>query len=104
MARTFMAVYSNPASPDLEDEYNTWYDDVHVTEIRQLPGVVAATRYRLADTADAASSEHRYLAVYELEGPPEEVLASFGELTRSSAIDLAGARIRHWEPITGSAG
>jgi hypothetical protein len=108
MARTFMAVYSNPASPEQEDEYNTWYDDVHMTEIQQLPGVVAATRYRLADIASAASSEHRYLAVYEMEGSSEEAFAGFGAnaagLTQSSAIDMAGARILFWEPITGSAG
>jgi hypothetical protein len=102
--RAIMAVFSNPASPETEAEYNRWYDEVHVKEVLDLPGVVTATRYRLADGAHSASSEHRYLAVYEVDGSPQAVLAEFGsrDMTMSPAIDTAGARILLWEPIASS--
>jgi hypothetical protein len=106
MARTMMAVYSNPVSPEREQEYNTWYDQVHLKELLEIPGVVGATRYTLGSGANAAASEHRYLAIYELDGPADAVFADFvaraGDLTMSPAIDSAGARILFWEPVAGS--
>jgi hypothetical protein len=103
MARTIMAVFTNPASPHVEDEYNSWYDEVHLKELLAVPGVVGATRYRLGDGAPSPS-EHRYLALYELDGPPETVLAQLGSgaVAVSPTVDSAGARILFWEPIPGA--
>jgi hypothetical protein len=101
MARTIMAVFTNPASPDVEDEYNTWYDEVHLKELMAVPGVVGARRYRLRE-GGPSPSEHRYLALYELDGPPEAVLAALGSGSAiSPAVDAAGARILFWEPVPG---
>ncbi|GAA3392566.1 hypothetical protein [Cryptosporangium minutisporangium] len=103
MARTIMAVFTNPRSPEQEEEYNTWYNQVHLAELLEIPGIVAATRYWAADgTADLT---HRYVALYEVEGDPAAV---FGELsTRSGgmsispSLDAENAQVVFWEPIDG---
>lgn|SRR5690606_21215247 len=105
MADTIMVVFSNPTSPEQEEEYNTWYNQVHLKELLDVPGIVKATRYRLAEGGNAESAEHRYMAVYELDRPPREVLAELhartGAMTMSPALDTAGTRLLFWEPVEG---
>jgi hypothetical protein len=100
-----MAVFSNPSSPEQEDEYNAWYNDMHLKELVEVPGVVGATRYKLAEGAGTAPSEHRYLAVYEVERDPAAVLGELGSragsMTMSPTIDTAGTRIVFWAPLQG---
>ncbi|MGW4796606.1 hypothetical protein ACWEPC_29720 [Nonomuraea sp. NPDC004297] len=95
MAKAIMAVFSNPASPEREDEYNTWYDQVHIKDLLSLPGIGSATRYRVAD------AEHRYVALYELHDSVEAVVSQLGCLSTevSPALDLAGTRTYFWEPV-----
>src|SRR3546814_9983039 len=60
---------SDVCSSDLRDEeFNAWYSGPHLADLRRLPGVVSARRFRIADTQirDQASP-HRYLAIYEIE-------------------------------------
>lgn len=85
MARGVMVVRSGPVE-DREDEYNRWYDEVHVPEVLAVPGFVGARRYRSLD------GDH-YLTVYELDaeditGPVEAFRArsAAGETTRSDAL------------------
>ncbi len=39
-------VESRPSSPDRDQEYNTWYDEVHIPELVALDGFVSARRLR----------------------------------------------------------
>ncbi len=72
-------VFSNPAE-GREEEYNRWYDDVHLGEVVQVPGFVAARRFRVMPPAGGGEApKHRYLAIYEIES--EDVAATMGELT-----------------------
>ncbi|MFC7398345.1 hypothetical protein ACFQU1_14190 [Chelatococcus sp. GCM10030263] len=48
-------------SPDMEDEFNTWYDTEHVQERLAVPGFETASRY----VSDSAWP--RYLAIYDVE-------------------------------------
>jgi len=41
-----IAVYSNPTEGN-EDAYNQWYSDTHLAEVLQVPGFVAAQRFKL---------------------------------------------------------
>lgn len=51
--------------PTREEEFNRWYNQTHIPEIKQrVPGVKGATRYQLVDQAEG---QPKYLAVYELE-------------------------------------
>ena len=49
--------------PELEREFNRWYDEEHTVELLALPGVLSARRYRIL------SGQPKYLAMYELEDP-----------------------------------
>jgi hypothetical protein len=67
MARYLLVVNSNPA-PGREQEYNEWYSNRHLADLRALPGVVSARRFVLenAQMSDAPRP-FKYLAVYEVE-------------------------------------
>lgn len=62
--------------PAVEDEWNAWYDDVHLPEAVACPGVLNGNRY--VSTGDASvtnlgkkttTSARTYTTIYELTGP-----------------------------------
>lgn len=48
---------------DTEDEFNRWYQEEHLPVLSNVPGVIAARRYR------SRLGPRRYLAVYHVEDP-----------------------------------
>jgi hypothetical protein len=62
MAKGIIYVETHPSSPDREQEYNTWYDEVHLPELVALDGIVSARRLRPVD------GDGPYVALYEVEG------------------------------------
>lgn len=100
--KAVLAVFSNPASPEQEAEYNDWYNTTHLDELMAVPGIVAATRYRVADGPGPAPT-HRYVAVYELDREPAEVLTAMRAQgsTMSPALDRQGIRMEVWEAVPG---
>jgi len=49
-----------------EDEFNDWYDNVHLGDICALDGFTGATRYELQDFGENPLG-HKYLAIYDME-------------------------------------
>lgn len=45
-----------------EDEFNHWYDEIHLPEITNCPGFIRSARY-----VSEQDDHRRYLALYELE-------------------------------------
>ena len=95
MATHQLLVFSTPAE-GREDEYNQWYDTVHLGEVLQIPGFTAAQRYRV-ELAPGSPAFQRYLAVYEVEADdPSEVLSRLGAarstMTMTDAFDSASTR------------
>lgn len=62
MAKYQMVVLTNPASPDQEDAFNHWYDEQHIPELLEIPGMLSGQRYRLGVGAD-----YSYMAIYDVE-------------------------------------
>lgn len=92
MAKGIMLVESVPSSPDREDEYNTWYDEVHIPQLLELDGIVAARRLRPVD------GNGPYVAIYELEGDDlqailDNMIANAGRLHMSDALQLNPAPV-----------
>jgi hypothetical protein len=61
---------SSPVSPQVEDEYNRWYDTTHTPDTLMQPGMVRGSRYRRAADVPVLGSdyrEQRYLAKYEID-------------------------------------
>ena len=59
----------------IEDEWNKWYDEVHLPEALACPGVLAGRRYRAANPASwtdhgakPTCTHLTYLTLYELAG------------------------------------
>ncbi|OBG86966.1 hypothetical protein A9X05_01645 [Mycobacterium sp. E3298] len=92
MAKGIMYVESRPSSPARDQEYNTWYDEVHIPELLALDGIVAARRLRPLD------GQGPYVAIYELEGDDlqailDNMMANAGQLHMSDALLLDPAPI-----------
>jgi len=65
MARYLLFAFSDCKDPKREKEFNDWYDNVHIPDMLEVPGMISATRWM---SADAKQGEIRkYLALYELE-------------------------------------
>jgi hypothetical protein len=105
-------VLSNPIEGE-DDTFNKWYDEVHVPEVLDVPGVVAAQRYDIAELkipddedlpAQLPPATHRYMVIYELDREPEVVMAQFlervmsGKLTLGETLDLSTVSMTGWTP------
>ncbi len=51
-------------APEAEDDFNAWYDEEHLPALREVPGTLAARRYR---STENGAGTHRYIAIYHLE-------------------------------------
>ena len=98
MATHRLIVFTQP-SEGKEDEYNRWYDEVHLRDVLETEGFVAAQRFALADAqiGDAAEkAPNRYLAIYEIEADSleaalEKLNGSADSMNMSDALDLGSA-------------
>jgi hypothetical protein len=50
-------------APELEAEFNEWYDKEHIPALAAVPGVLAARRFR------GTSGNRKYVALYHLDTP-----------------------------------
>jgi hypothetical protein len=96
-----LIVYTSPAD-GREEEYNAWYDDVHLPEFSALPGVISGRRFKVASAV--ADAKPTYAAVYELSTSPDEVMAAMnvgikdGTMHMSDAIDVASVNMTALQP------
>ena len=65
MAKYLVMVESDCAEAGKEREFNDWYDNIHVPDVLEQPGVVRGTRYEAA--LEAVSGKGKYMALYEVE-------------------------------------
>ena len=50
-------------APELEAEFNEWYDNEHIPALSAVPGVLCARRFR------GTSGNRKYVALYHLASP-----------------------------------
>ena len=96
MTKHVLLVFTDPVD-GREDEYNAWYNDVHLGEVLQIDEFVRAQRFKVADLMPGVT-EHQYVAIYELEtDDPRAAMKALGEagktFTMTDAADLTGAKI-----------
>jgi hypothetical protein len=87
MAKGVILVETRPSSPDREQEYNTWYDEVHIPELLALDGIVSARRLR------PVARNGPYVALYEVDGDDlqailDNMIANADQLHMSDALQL----------------
>ena len=106
MARTLRIVFSRRPQVVQEEQFDRWYT-AHISQVRGVPGVVAATRYDLVPALDEPAEPDRFTtaAIYELEaGAPEAAAAiAAGRSADDTGLPgwLAEIRISSWlaEPL-----
>ena len=80
-AQTTTFLVFSSAIEGREDEYNNWYETIHMAEVLALPGFVSAQRYQVADDGTGGA---KTVAVYELVGDPQAALAALAEAVAST--------------------
>lgn len=98
-------VFTN-ARDGRDDEFNAWYDEIHLPEVVEVPGFTGAERYAIRPQPGEPAPTHRYLAIYDME--TDDVSATLrgmmkkgasGGFRMSDALD-DGARTHLYEVIT----
>ena len=79
-----LLVVTAEVDPEVEAEWNRWYDDVHVPDVLACPGVRGGRRY--VSAGDVSESDHGkterssrriYTTIYELDSPDVTTTAKF---------------------------
>jgi hypothetical protein len=95
-------VFTKPV-PGMEAEFEKWYDEVHLPDLASVPGICGAQRFTLGPERRDVSvePEFRHLAVYEIEGDPEEVFPEITRRIESGDMVLAEAldRPKTWQSV-----
>jgi hypothetical protein len=80
MAQNLQIVFSRIPNFVDEAEFNQWYE-AHLPEILSIPGFVSARRFRLEPVVvdSEMSVQYQYMALYEIEGDPDRILAAMQE-------------------------
>jgi hypothetical protein len=107
MSKFILVVQSNPTK-GADDDYNDWYNNVHLGEVLQVDGFSAAQRFAVKGEPVAGAASHPYLAIYELEtDDPQAALDALSAGVRDGTIHMSDAIDTHdvsavlFEPISG---
>ena len=65
MGRYLLFAFSDCKDPAREEEFNDWYDNIHLPDMLEVPGMINATRWVSAESKEG--QQRKYLAMYELE-------------------------------------
>jgi hypothetical protein len=102
MASYKMVVFTRPKA-GREDEYNEWYQNIHLQELVAFPGIVGAQRFKLSVCLGAGEAEP-YLSIYDIESEDAQAVAQAIQhaaehqlLTMSDAADLDYAQANIYE-------
>ncbi len=83
MERWLLTVESNCCDPSRENEFNDWYDNVHLPDILETPGFLRAVRY---ENTSPAEGQGKFIAMYEIETDDlASTLAKFDEIVNARA-------------------
>ena len=106
MGNYTLVVFTNPVE-GREHDYNEWYDNQHLGDVIAAAGFDRAERLRLTDIGTPSVTQHRYLALYQVEtDDPESVFkgliaaAGTDAMPMSDAIDLSSASMGLFETIS----
>jgi hypothetical protein len=91
-----------------EDEFNTWYETVHIPQILDVPGFVSAQRFEAVEIGDGPIKRRRYMALYRIEAEDAaQAIAALrarrgtDRLTPSDALDTSSMFAQAYVAITG---
>lgn len=93
MAECLLVVESRPASPEEEQDFHTWYEDVHLPEVLALEGFTSARRW-----SDRESGS--WFAIYEIEADVETARQRLNDalpaMQRPVGVQLSPPPVIRW--------
>jgi hypothetical protein len=105
-APRFTFLVMTNAAEGREDEFNDWYNYIHIPDLLKIPGIAAARRYKLLPTQRNANQPWKYLCVYECDAERQDVLIAETEkrvgtpqMTMSTAM-VGPIYACYFQPIT----
>jgi hypothetical protein len=104
MAKHVLVVLSN-ATDGADEEFNRWYNGVHIPDVLKVKGFAAAQRFRIADAQmGPAATPYGYLALYEVETDDLAATASAlssgaGEMVISPTLDMGKTVAWMYTPV-----
>lgn len=66
-------VFADPKSPDMEAEFDRWYDTQHIPDMFHVPGMWRIRRLRVLRAATPSSTLPHHIALYDFRLKPSEV-------------------------------
>jgi len=99
MTKRLMVTLTN-AAEGRDEEFNDWYDNVHIPDVLTIDGVQSAQRFEVE--GDDPAAPHRYLTIYELDREGAAVMGDIidamgsGTFTGSESIDGSTAAVSFW--------
>lgn len=105
---TMYLVFSNPVDESREQEFNDWYETVHLPEVLATPGMVSARRYKMRETEIGRATglpPQKYLIVYEMNDDPDAVMKRImeahasGDIHMHDSLDLDSVAMSYWSPL-----
>ncbi|WP_229406352.1 DUF4286 family protein [Micromonospora sp. NBRC 110038] len=99
--RHLLLIHTSPFH-GCENEFNHWYDHVHLAEVLAVPGFVGARRFV---APQAAGERRRYVAIYEVE--TDDIVATMERfekarpaMSTTPALDPSSVTIELLTPVT----
>lgn len=65
MEKYLFVTYTDCADHSREDEFDDWYNNVHVPDMLETPGMISATRWE--NVFPKGNNRRKYIALYEFE-------------------------------------
>jgi hypothetical protein len=103
MPKKILIAFTSPASPEVEDEYNDWYNNVHVPDVVAAPGLIRGTRYRVSDFQDGRfvdlAGGHQYMVLLEADGDPDAIQKELAERSADGRIRPSSGLVAPEPPV-----
>ena len=94
MATGALIAYASPVDAASEEEFNRWYSEVHIPQVREaIPAITDVRRFRVVNPAAPQDGNLRYVAIYSIDGDVVQgagqlgAFGAAGKFTMTPAID-----------------
>ncbi len=96
----YIIQFESRAVPGGDEEFNLWYENVHIPDVLAVPGFMSCTRYHIVDPV---APQQRYMAAYSVscDDPHkllEQLFAASQQMVLSSALDQSHVVVTIYEP------
>jgi hypothetical protein len=90
MGRAIYVAFANPVHASAEEEFNRWFDEVHIPDVLTVTGIASATRYRQSRWQREpfhARHPYRYMTIYDIDADDlNATLQEFERLSKSGQM------------------